>query len=357
LKMAERPDWVLYRTVEGLQQKAGVPASRLRRLVLKELADGAFDVGTKVEVGLADDGDTYFVSDNGPGIDGTPDEIADLFSIRRPIRSSKPLRLPQRGAIGNGLCVVAGAVLASDGSLVVTTRNRRIVLSPQADRSTRVVEVISVDHPVGTHIEIKLGSALPDDPNALTWVREAELVPFQGKSYEGRSSPCWYDATQFHELILAHEQQPLRSLIAELDGCSGGKAGEIVAAAGLDRAGCENVTRVQATRLLETVREQVRPVSPERLGHVGRDAFPDYRYAIERRDRAHPRNRAGHRVRARAVAAIASTLGALVLWQRALGPPRPLPLAASSRFYPQDTLTHALHVGSPHGDAGAILPA
>jgi hypothetical protein len=37
------------------------------------------------------------------------------------------------------------------------------------------------------------------------------------------------------------------------------KAGEIVAAAGLDRAGCENVTRVQATRLLEIVREQCAP--------------------------------------------------------------------------------------------------
>jgi hypothetical protein len=33
LKMAERPDWSLFRSVEGLQQKAGVPAGSLRRLV------------------------------------------------------------------------------------------------------------------------------------------------------------------------------------------------------------------------------------------------------------------------------------------------------------------------------------
>ena len=37
----ERQDWTLFRTVEGLQQKAGVPAKLLRRLVLKELADNA----------------------------------------------------------------------------------------------------------------------------------------------------------------------------------------------------------------------------------------------------------------------------------------------------------------------------
>ena len=50
------------------------------------------------------------------------------------MRSSKLLRLPQRGALGNGLRVVAGAVLASAGSLVVITRNKRIELRPQARR-------------------------------------------------------------------------------------------------------------------------------------------------------------------------------------------------------------------------------
>ena len=44
----ERQDWTLFRTVEGLQQKAGVPAKLLRRLVLKELADNALDTGCDV---------------------------------------------------------------------------------------------------------------------------------------------------------------------------------------------------------------------------------------------------------------------------------------------------------------------
>ena len=54
--------------------------------------------------------------------------------------STKLLRLPTRGALGNGLRVVAGAVLASDGSLVVITRNRRIELRPERDGSTTVVQ-------------------------------------------------------------------------------------------------------------------------------------------------------------------------------------------------------------------------
>jgi hypothetical protein len=281
LKIAERPDWTLFRTIEGLQQKAGVPTAKLRRLVLKELGDNAFDVGAEVEVAQAADG-TYSIADNGPGIDGTPEEIAELFSIRRPMRSSKLLRLPQRGALGNGLRVVAGAVLASEGTLTVITRNQRITLSPHVDGSTRVVDVSAIDHPIGTRVEIKFGAALPDDSNALHWVGAAKLIASTGNAYAGKSSPYWYDPVQFHELILAHGRQPLRSLIAQLDGCSGGKAGEIVAAAGSDRLACESVTREQAAKLLEIARAQARPVSPERLGFVCRDPFCDSQYAIQR---------------------------------------------------------------------------
>jgi hypothetical protein len=135
LKMAERPDWALFRSVEGLQQKAGTLATKLRRLVLKELADNGLDNGGGIKLGSIDE-DHYFVEDDGPGLDGTPEEIAFLFSIKRPMRSSKLLRVPQREALGNGLRVVAGAMLASNGTLAVITRNQRTVLSPQADGST-----------------------------------------------------------------------------------------------------------------------------------------------------------------------------------------------------------------------------
>ena len=85
LKMAERQDWELFRTVEGLQQKAGVPATRLRRLVLKELVDNGLDhPSAEVQAGWAGT-DLAYVEDNGPGLDGTPEEIASLFSIRRPM--------------------------------------------------------------------------------------------------------------------------------------------------------------------------------------------------------------------------------------------------------------------------------
>jgi hypothetical protein len=100
--MFEREDWTSFRTVEGLQQKAGVPQNKLRRLVLKELTDNALDTGASVRIGLLPDGG-HFIEDKGGGIEGGPEEIARLFSINRPMLSTKLLRLPTRGALGNGL--------------------------------------------------------------------------------------------------------------------------------------------------------------------------------------------------------------------------------------------------------------
>jgi hypothetical protein len=137
------------------------------------------------------------VEDNGRGIDGTPEEIAQLFSIARPLVSTKLLRLPTRGALGNGLRLVAGAVLASEGSLVVVTRNRRIVLRPERDGTTSVVSVEPAKFPVGTRVELSFGPALPSDADALHWARIACKLAAPGQTYAGKSSPWWYDATQW----------------------------------------------------------------------------------------------------------------------------------------------------------------
>ena len=267
-----RADWTSFRTVEGLQQKAGVAQDKLRRLVLKELADNALDTGTRVQVGKIDGG--YFIEDDGPGLD--PDEVARLFSINRPMVSTKLLRLPTRGALGNGLRVVAGAVLASDG--FVETRGARLRLKPGRDGYTQVERSAS-ERRIGTRIEIGFGPDLPADANALRWAYHA-IHMAQGDAYAGKSSPWWYDLPQFHELLSASGGVLARALIESLDGCAGGRAGEIVAQAGLSRMACHDLDSAQAARLLEAARGVAKPVSPKRLGAVGPAAFPDWAYAL-----------------------------------------------------------------------------
>jgi hypothetical protein len=277
----EREDWTLFRTLDGLQQRAGVVKDKLSRLVLKELTDNGLDEGARVRIGsLPNLKGGYFVEDDGSGIDGTSEEIAQLFSIRRQLQSTKLLRLPRRGALGNGLRVVAGSVLVSKGSLVVVTRNRRIVLRPERDGSTTVVSVKAVDFPVGTRIEISFGPALPCDANTMCLARIAcRMMVRSGPTYSGRSSPWWYDAAQFHEVLDASGARPVRDLIANLDGCTGAKAGEIVAAARLGRAICNDVTFSQAERLLIAARENAKQVTHDRLGAVGQKLYDGAGYA------------------------------------------------------------------------------
>jgi hypothetical protein len=245
----------------------------LRRLVLKELADNALDAGATVVVGNLEDGG-YFVEDDGPGI--SPDEIATLFSINRPLMSSKLLRLPTRGALGNGLRVVAGAVLASRGRLVVLTRDCHIVVTPGDDGISKT-EITQIDHPKGTRIEIRFGAALPEDENALYWAELAAGVGQSGKTYKGKTSPHWYDADSLFELFQAAGNRIVRDLIAELDGCAGAKAGKITA----DFKGrtCESIDRLEVRKLLRLARENARVVKPSRLGGVGADAGLEPHYA------------------------------------------------------------------------------
>jgi hypothetical protein len=274
----ERADWSLFRTVEGLSQRAGVLPDKLTGLVLKEIADNGLDAGARVAVGKLPDESGYYVEDNGPGIDGAPEAIARLFSISRPMISTKLFRLPTRGALGNGLRVVAGAVLASAGSLRVITRNRRIELRPEADGTTTVIKVKKVNHPIGTRIEIAFGPALRDR-YTLEMARTACHMARRGQAFSGKSSPWWYDVPNFHELFLAAPANlPVRELVSQLDGCTGSKAGEIVAAAGLNRAICSRVTRAQAEKLLLAARANARQVNPKRLGAIGPELYDDTAY-------------------------------------------------------------------------------
>ena len=270
----EREDWTRLLTVQGLQQRAGVPADLLRRLVLKELADNAHDQGN-AQVGELSGGG-YFVQDDGRGFVGTPEVIARMFSINRPLISTKLWRLPTRGAQGNGLRVVAGSVFASTGSLAVITRGRRIELRPEHDGSTSVLSVEPVADQAGTRVEIVFGPAIPEDEDALSWASIAVAMN-RGESYRGKSSPLWYAADDFHALLLASDAT-VRDMVLNLEGCTR-NAGEIVAQAGLTRVACRDITRAQSDALLTMARRYARAVNPKRLGAVGADLFHGYAYA------------------------------------------------------------------------------
>jgi hypothetical protein len=267
----EHEDWHAFRDIEGLQRRAGVAADKLPKLTLKELCDNGLDTQANVGVGQLPRGG-YFVEDDGPGLDGEPEDIAKLYSINRHLMTTKLLRRPSRGALGNGLRVVAGAVLASEGHLTVTTRDKRIQLRPERDGSTTVVSVKPAKFPVGTRVEIAFGRELPSDRSAMSWANEACAIARNGERYTGKTSPHWYDLAALRKLIDASGNRPVRDLMALFDG----DAGKIVAAAGLDQAICSAVTKEQAAKLLRVARAKTKAIDPAALGFLGREAFLHY---------------------------------------------------------------------------------
>jgi hypothetical protein len=264
--MYVREDHVLYCSLNTLGQKAGVSVDLLVKVVGKELADNALDLRARCTVGLLRDNGIW-VQDDGDGIPGTDAEIAELFSIGRPLVSSKLVRRPSRGALGHGLRVIAGSVISSSGSLRVSTRGRSLDLIPQEDGTT-IARQLGHWKGRGTRIEVRFGAALAVEHDALEWADQAILLAESQSCYTGQSSVFWYDEDALFELFQATCSCTVREMIQNFRGCGEPKAG-ILAAPYKGRLANE-LNRSETDNLLRILRKHSRPVKATALGSVGR---------------------------------------------------------------------------------------
>lgn len=175
--------------------------------------------------------------------------------------------------------MVAGAVLASRGSLAVATRGRVLRLTPRDDGGTDH-EVIGTAPDRGTRVEVRLGKPFAIDRSDLALAGCAvELAERGGPSYRGKTSPHWYDPDGFWELCQADPGRTARELLAEFfDGCSEPAAGRIASVVPRGRL-ARDLTRAEAGRLLAEAKRRARRVRPRRLGCLGREALPFLGYA------------------------------------------------------------------------------
>jgi hypothetical protein len=265
----ERADWSLFINPRTLSQKAGCQPAELRRLVLRELVDNALDAGAHVTLDRVDD--VWVVADDGPGLD--PDEVPSLFSVNRSLRSSKQLRLPTRGMVGNGLRVVTGAVAASDGELLVETRGHSLTLA--VDRATGLTEVVQ-DVPIkprsGVRVCLRFGPALPETlvPDD-TLAREGIRLAGFGTGYRGCTSPWWYSERDLRDLML---QAPPETTVADVSGWFVPGWFDDVD----DHRAVRDLDGAAVSDLLIPLRSFVDPNRPARLGHIGPDAYSDRSY-------------------------------------------------------------------------------
>ncbi len=273
--MFQREDWTLFRSLNTLGQKAGVPIDQIPALVAKELVDNALDACGGCQVGFLQ-GNGIWVHDEGEGIPGDDTEVASLFSIARHLTSSKILRKPGRGAMGNGLRVVAGAVLATKGQLVVSTRGRTLKLSPEESTGKTVPKRLGEWNSRGCRIAVDFGS-IKVKPDTLHWANLAIRFASGESSYKGDSSPYWYDSESFYELLQASGTLTVRELVANLRGCTEPKAGRI--ANNFKGRHAKELSRSEADDLLRKAQSESKAVSAKSLGRIGQAARPASGYS------------------------------------------------------------------------------
>jgi len=258
-----KEEWKSFRSIETLTQKAGIERDLLPMLVVKELIDNSLDVSNICKVGFADF-NTIYVEDDGPGID--PQLLASFFSINRPMISSKLLRLPTRGALGNGLRVVMGAVISTNGSIRVGTRGKFYRLEPQLDGTTIAIEEDGYEG-VGTRVLLELG--LPVQGKTLAWAKSA-IALATGEDYKGKSSAHWYSSESFYELINAANTD-LKTLLSYLHGVGRKLSKEILDI--FNNLQTREINFEDSEKLLSYLRTNTLEVNPQKLGFAGGNEF------------------------------------------------------------------------------------
>lgn len=265
-----RNEWSNFGNARDLAQHAGVFKWDIPPLVVKELVDNALDASETCTYGLLENHDGFYVENPGEGFKGSDEEIAQLFSTSRPLMTTKYLRLPTRGRLGNGLRIVSGAVLSFGGTLVLKSAGRILELIPQDTGGTEVKPLGPWPYQI-TRIEITLPNCRRGS-HLFQWADRAQALK-GGLTPLRRSSLLWYDSDGFYELLQAAKAVTVRQLIKCFEGCSGEKSAKLAGA--FNKRPATSLDRKEADRLLEACRSASEPINPERLGAAGKDAFPD----------------------------------------------------------------------------------
>ncbi|MEP1353274.1 MAG: ATP-binding protein [Tateyamaria sp.] len=173
-------DWTRFLDPQGLAEKSGVPQGRFLKMILKELTDNACDAGGATLDVISDD--CVAVADTGAGVS------LDAFSLKRPLVSSKHWRTGQRGALGNGLRAVMGAIYVLKGHLEVETRSaiHRVSINENGDTET---QHLGDSDRQGTRITVHL----PDIAKAYQFAATAVELQDRNVISAAKPSPLWFD--------------------------------------------------------------------------------------------------------------------------------------------------------------------
>lgn len=185
-------------TSEGLAEKAGCPKSMFPQMIAKEFADNAADIGDyKYKIDVAEQ--VLAIVNGGEGISN--DDVRKIFSIKRPLRSSKHWRRGERGALGNGIRAALAGCRICDVELTVVSQgnNHSIKLQDNGE-----VQIKTSDHQPtqGTTVVLRFSSSINFDHSIENFLKPQFLT--QGtKTLDGKPLPSWFKAEDINVLLMS----------------------------------------------------------------------------------------------------------------------------------------------------------
>ena len=194
----EQPNWMRFLTSEGLAEQAGCPKSMFPQMIAKEFADNAADIGDyRYKIDLAEQ--VLAISNGGDGI--STDDVCKIFSIKRPLLSSKHWRRGERGALGNGIRAALAGCRICDVELNVVSQGKDHAIKLQDDGE---VQIKTSDHQPtkGTIVVLRFSSSSGFDRRIEGFLKPQFLT--QGtKTLSGKPLPSWFKAEDINVLLMS----------------------------------------------------------------------------------------------------------------------------------------------------------
>lgn len=251
-------DWKRFMTPEGLSEKAGVPKHHFRKMIIKELIDNACDVGGG-RLRLVDS-DLLEFYDDGPGIP------LEALSIKRALISSKHWRLGERGALGNGLRAVMGALYCLGGHLVVHAKGKATKVFVGNDGET-----VYVDQGETTDTKVRVYcDEIGNTPDLLSFKLTEQMAGPVVKS--SMAIPEWFDDEAILDIQRSAEGLTVSEIVGQFrTGYQPCKPHELF-------------TGVNAVELLAKMQKHTLERTPK-VREVGAGLMPGWEYAQLRGER------------------------------------------------------------------------
>jgi hypothetical protein len=194
----EQQDWMRFLTSDGLAEKAGCTSNDFAKMVVKELADNAADMGG-FGFNIDEEHQTITMWNSGDGL--SEEQVHTLFNIKRPLTSTKHWRRGNRGALGNGLrAALAGCRICRIALTVISQgKQHEIELQDNGD-----VVITSTDHAGAEHSTVIL-LGFPVDVPFFSYKYRAYMdvqKVTQGQTVtDGKPMISWFKAEDINIMV------------------------------------------------------------------------------------------------------------------------------------------------------------